>query len=236
VKGAPGKHDGGRSLYDASDYFTGRGAHLLDPESDFHRYRVRKVLQACGSLREARAVDLGCGWGTLSFALAGEAGKVIGVDFSSEALRLCNERLAREPHANLSFLQADATRTGLKGEAFDLVVAADLVEHIDPETTLRLYREGYRLLRPGGRFVLWTPNPQHILEWLRRQGVLKEDPTHIDYKTLPRVTRELEACGFVVTQATYVESHLPVLRGFERLFQRFVPALRRRISVTARRP
>jgi len=116
------------------------------------------------------------------------------------------------------------------------VVAADLVEHLDPATTLRVYREALRLLRPGGRFVVWAPNPGHVLEFLRRRGILKADPTHIDYKTLPRVVAELERTGFRIHSAAHMESHLPLLSSVERLTQRLVPLLRRRVAVVAERP
>jgi len=224
------------SDYDSSGYFEAGGHHLLDPESAFHRYRVANVLALCGPVEGSAAVDLGCGWGTITFALARGGARVVGVDFSSESIRLCEERARTEPHPGLTFLQADAGSTGLGGGEWDLVVAADLVEHLDPATTLRVYREALRLLKPGGRLVVWAPNPGHILEFLRRRGILKADPTHIDYKTLPRVVAELERTGFRICTAVHVESHLLILSTLERLTQRFVPCLRRRVAVVAERP
>jgi len=229
VRGTP-------SDYDASGYFEGGGQHLLDPESRFHRYRIDKVLALCGPLERSSVVDLGCGWGTITFALARRGARVVGVDFSSEAIRLCEERLRSEPLPGITFLRADAGSTGLAGAEWDLVVAADLVEHLDPATTLRVYREALRLLRPGGRLVVWAPNPGHFLEFLRRRGVLKADPTHIDYKTLARVVAELERTGFRIRSAVHVESHLPILSTVERLMQRLVPCLRRRVAVVVERP
>ena len=40
----------------------------IDPKSPFQRYRRREVLALCGDFEGVRAVDLGCGWGTISFA------------------------------------------------------------------------------------------------------------------------------------------------------------------------
>ena len=223
------------SDYYTSGYFEGGGQHLLDPNSRFHRYRVDKVLELCGPLKGMSAVDLGCGWGTITFALARKGARVVGVDFSSEAIRLCEERGRLEPVPEMTFLKADAGSTGLPGGSWDLVVAADLVEHLDPDTTLRVYEEALRLLRPGGRFVVWAPNPGHVLEFLRRRGILKADPTHIDYKPLPRVVAELERTGFQIRSAVHVESHLPIFSSVERLTQRFVSGLRRRVAVVAER-
>ncbi len=228
----------GKEYYDHSGYFQEGGEHLLDPNSSFHRYRIRMVLSLLSApLAGRRVVDLGCGWGTLSFALAREGARaVVGVDFAAPSMKLCEERLEREPVEGLRFLQADARDTGLPGGEWDLVVAADLVEHLYPHDTVGVYREAYRLLAPGGEFIIWTPNPGHILEAFRRWGVLREDPTHVDYKTLPRTVREVETAGFRVEWAGYRPSHLPGLRIVERLFQRWIPVLRRRVAVRARKP
>lgn len=224
-----------REYYEESGYFLGGGAHLTNPESRFHRYRVRKVRELCGPLEGLRVVDLGCGWGTVSFALAREAGAVVGVDFARAAVEICQGRLGAEPRENLSFIRADARETGLPGGEWDLVVAADLVEHLPPEHTRAVYREARRLLRPEGRLVIWTPNPGHFLERLRAWGLLRPDPTHVDYKTLGRVTSELEEEGFAVEEAVHRESHLPVLGALERLLMAWLPPLRRRVGVRARK-
>jgi SAM-dependent methyltransferase len=222
-----------RGHYETSGYFEGGGTRFLDPESRFQRYRAREVLRLCEPLDGRRVVDLGCGWGTISFATARRAGRVVGVDFADAALQVCRRRLVSDARANLRFVQADAGNTGLQGGAWDLVVAADLVEHLYPEDSLRVYREVHRLLRSGGRFVIWTPNPGHVLERLRALRLLVPDPTHVDYKTLPRLVEELQAAGFAIERARYVPSHVPFLRTLERGMQRFIPLLRRRVAVVA---
>ena len=225
-----------REYYDQSGYFERNAQHLLDSNSPFQRYRRREVLALCGDVSASRIVDLGCGWGTISFALAEQAREVVGVDFAETSVRLCRSRQEVRRLPGLSFVQADARTTGLSGEAWDLVVAADLIEHLSPQETSDVYAEAYRLLRPGGRLVIWTPCPSHILERLRGWGVLRSDPTHIDYKTRDRVVTELERAGFRVVRAEWAPSHLPMLQLIERALQRWVPLLRRRIAVVGEAP
>jgi SAM-dependent methyltransferase len=228
----------GREYYDASDYFEGaKSGHVTDPDSPFQQYRLAKVLELHRPRPTDRVVDLGCGWGTFSFALAETAAEVVGVDFSERAIDFCERRLAREPRPNLRFERVDAGNTGLEDAVWDVVVAADLFEHLYPDDSQRVAREAFRLLKPGGRFVTWTPNPGHILEMLKRRDILlRRDVTHVDYKSMTRMKELLVGAGFEIERAYWAPSHVPVLRVAERALQRFVAPLRRRVAVLGRRP
>ncbi len=231
----------GREYYDQSDYFEGR-AHLVDPNSPFQRYRLNQVLRLADPQAPDRVVDLGCGWGTITFGLAERVAEVVGVDFSERAIAFCERRKAElyaegEVPRPVRFLCADGGQTGLEAGAYDLVVAADLFEHLYPDDTTRVTAEAFRLLGPGGRFAVWTPHRGHVLEILKNRGILlRPDPTHVDYKSMARVRGYLETAGFDVVRAYYAPSHLPGLRMAESLLQPVLPALRRRIAVLGRKP
>ena len=226
-----------REYYDSGVYFDRGTEHLTDMESAFQRYRVRKVLEIHTPDPGDRVLDLGCGWGTFSFKLASRAREVVGLDFSERSVEICREGADELGLTNVSFVCADGGDSGLESDSFDVVVAADLLEHLYPEDSDRVIREAFRLLRPGGRLVLWTPHRGHILEVLKNNSiVLKPDPTHVDYKSMDRIRSSVRGAGFEVERAYYAESHLPGLRTMERLLQGFVPLLRRRIAVLARKP
>jgi ubiquinone/menaquinone biosynthesis C-methylase UbiE len=228
----------GREFYDSGDYFENRGTtHLVDYERAFQRYRVAKVVQIHPPLPSDRVVDLGCGWGTFGFALADRVREIVGVDFSGRAIEICEQRLATDPRDNVRFVQADAGDTGLEEGAWDLVIAADLFEHLYPDDSARVAREAFRLLKPGGRFAVWTPHRGHVLEMLKNRNILlKRDVSHVDYKSMDDLKRLLEGAGFDIERAYYAESHLPGLCVVERALQGVVPPLRRRIAMLGRKP
>lgn len=228
----------GREFYDSSDYFERpETTHLVDHDSAFQRYRVAKVLEIHTPGPSDRVADLGCGWGTFTFALAGRVDEVVGIDFSERSIEICQRQLDHRPHESVRFLRADAGDTGLDPGSFDVVLAADLFEHLYPDDSRRVTAEAFRLLRPGGRFVTWTPHRGHILEVLKNRDILlKRDVSHVDYKSMQTMKGLLTDAGFVIEKAYYAESHVPGLRAVERLAQRFLPLLRRRIAVLGRKP
>jgi SAM-dependent methyltransferase len=228
-----------RALYEARPYpppdvATGPGFVLSVSWLDAHRHPHGSMLDP-----GRRVLVAGCGRGDEAHAIAMgfPRAEVVGVDFSARAVELCTSRLSETPRANVRFVCADAGDTGLAGAAYDLVIAADLFEHLYPDDAARVTAEAFRLLAPGGHFAVWTPHRGHVLESLKnRDIVLKRDPSHVDYKSMADMKRLLSEAGFAIDKAYYAESHVPVLRVAERILQRVVPFLRRRIAVLGRKP
>ena len=102
-----------------------------------------------------RVLDVGCGCGDTSLALAGAAGStgsVLGLDVSAPMLAVARKRAAGV--ANLSFVEGDASRAELPGP-FDLFYSRFGVMFFDePEAAFRHMRGA---MKPGGRlaFVCW---------------------------------------------------------------------------------
>lgn len=228
----------GKEFYDSSDYFENQGTtHLTDLDSAFQRYRVAKVREMHTPGPTDRVLDFGCGWGTFGFAIAPDVAEMVGIDFSERSIEICERNLAQRPTPNLSFLCADAGDTGMEAGEWDVVLAADLFEHLYPEDSIRVAHEAYRVLRPGGRFMTWTPHRGHILEVLKnRDIILKRDISHVDYKSMADMNTLVTDAGFEIERAYYAESHIPGFRTLERLLQPVLPLMRRRIAVLGRKP
>jgi SAM-dependent methyltransferase len=114
---------------------------------------TRRVLLDAGLQRGMRAADLGCGVGMVTGLLAelvGPEGHVVGIDVSTAQLASARERL-NGSGANVRFVKASATATGLPPGSFDLVYSRFLLIHLpEPEQALREMRA---LLKPGGILV-----------------------------------------------------------------------------------
>jgi SAM-dependent methyltransferase len=220
--------------YDRSEYFA--AGHLRDLRSPFQRYRVEKVLSIYDPSPQERVLDLGCGWGTFEWELGSRVAEVVGVDFSAKSVELCERQRAVGGFTNVRFVHADGGDTGLAAGSFDLVIAADLFEHLYPDDSERVAHEAHRVLKSGGRFSIWTPHRGHVLEILKNNRVLlKPDPTHVDYKSMDCLRSLLARAGFTVEKAFYAESHLPGLRTVERALMGVLAPLRRRIALLGRK-
>jgi ubiquinone/menaquinone biosynthesis C-methylase UbiE len=168
--------------------------------------------------------------------LAPRVDQIVGVDFSAKSVELCERRRSQLGLRNVRFVHADASATHLPADTFDLVIAADLFEHLYPDDSARVVAEARRVLKRGGRFSVWTPHRGHAIEVLKNRGILlKPDPTHVDYKSMERMRELLVGESFALEKAYYAESHLPGLRALERTLMGAVPLLRRRIAMLARK-
>lgn len=151
------------NFYDSSNYLGDCGGHdassryqaeVLDDE------RLLAVLAMTGLKKNGNLLDLGCGRGEISYQAAKGGFQVIGIDYSDASLDLANELLERSPELedHLSFEKGNAVSFAPK-EFQDVVVAANLIEHLNPDEVELCYAKVASYLAPGGIFILHTfPN------------------------------------------------------------------------------
>ena len=103
-----------------------------------------------------RVLEIGCGAGRVTRALAGVFGEVFGVDVSGEMIEQARRALAGHPHARvfqnngMDLTVVDA-ETG--GRPFDFAFSTIVFQHIPSRDVIENYvREVHRLLRPGALF------------------------------------------------------------------------------------
>lgn len=125
-----------------------QGLHMLN------EVRVPYFREVLGGLAGKRILDVGCGGGIFSEALAREGASVLGFDASPRSLEAAVAH-ARECGLQIEYREAFAETFEPEGE-FDAVLAVDVLEHVeDVDLTLAMC---VRALKPGGIFGFLTHN------------------------------------------------------------------------------
>lgn len=113
---------------------------------------IRKVAR-----KEDRILDLGCGSGRISFALARYGFEIWGVDFAPSAIKRAKE-LARTLYQSTTthFIVGDALDLPYKKDFFDVVFDYGCLHHIREEFWPLYVRNVVKILKGGGYLVLYT--------------------------------------------------------------------------------
>jgi len=133
---------------------------LLRAESAARTPWVEAEIQKVFSLGAVRVLDVGCGGGFLSNALARGGHAVTGVDASSTSLAVAARH---DSTRSVRYVLGDARRLPFADASFEVVCAMDFLEHIDEPAAV--IAEVARVLAPGGLFFFHTFN-RNWLAWL----------------------------------------------------------------------
>lgn len=128
--------------------------HLLNP------VRLAYVNEKSGGLFDKRVLDIGCGAGILSEAMAKLGAKVTGIDMTDEPLQIAKQ------HAEQSGLTIDYQQTTVEDflqqqtacnqEKFDVITCMEMLEHVpEPSSIIQSCRA---LLKPNGVLFFSTIN------------------------------------------------------------------------------
>jgi SAM-dependent methyltransferase len=122
------------------------------------------LLDALGPREPAKltCLDLGCGSGVIARQLGWRFGRVIGLEYNFDKVRNAQQTGHDDTGRAPAFLQGDGTRLPFSSESFDLVVCAQVYEHM--ADAARLPAEVWRVLRPGGLCFFSGPNRFALIE------------------------------------------------------------------------
>jgi demethylmenaquinone methyltransferase/2-methoxy-6-polyprenyl-1,4-benzoquinol methylase/phosphoethanolamine N-methyltransferase len=119
--------------------------------------RIRARIIAAGELEPGRrALDVGCGTGTLALAAAdavGPTGRVCGIDPAAEMVAAARAKAARRG-VEVAFSVGVIESLDFPDRSMDVVFSTFMFHHLPPPLRLAGLREVRRVLAPGGRLVL----------------------------------------------------------------------------------
>ena len=135
-----------------------------------------------------RMLDVGCGGGTNLRAMQSLGWEPHGVDFNPVAVQTCRE-------SGLDVFHGELSQAGFPDEAFDLVSAHHVIEHLaDPAV---LVREAFRILKPGGMLLLRTPNSAALFrDWFGADWYANDVPRHLVLFSPDNLALLVERAGF----------------------------------------
>ena len=178
-----------------------------------------RYIESAADLGDARVIDVGCGGGILSEAMARSGARVLGIDLSQAVLDVA-ELHALEAKVAVEYKAIAAEElAAAHPSSFDLVTCMEMLEHVpDPAATLSALAT---LVKPGGHVIVSTLNrkplafavaiigaeyiarmlprgtheylkfirPSELARWGRKAGLDLIDLTGITYNPLTRAFR-----------------------------------------------
>lgn len=153
---------------------------------------------AIAELAEGEAVlDLGSGGGLdcfLSARKVGPKGRVVGLDMSADMIQVARRNARAMKAANVEFRLGEMEYMPFPDESFDVIIS-NCVVNLSPDKDA-VFREAFRVLRPGGRLrvsdIVWTrePTPKERSDLESWAGCVAGAVTNDDYVS------KLGAAGF----------------------------------------
>jgi SAM-dependent methyltransferase len=131
-----------------------------------------------------KVLDIGCANGPTMVYCGLQGATVYGVDLDEEAVNVANQFL-RKYKLSGEAKCGDASTLPFKDDTFDAVISSDFFEHVTDDVKVEIFRETRRVLKPGAKCVIKTPNLAYAKMSLR-------------YKRLHALAHLKSPFGFVI--------------------------------------
>lgn len=223
----PGTRDPARLWFSALNSACRQASQLLSGFSGLGEQRRQLKRMYVGKEKPGKLLEIGCGGGRFLNRMQRAGWTVEGVDFDPHAAA----KVARKYGIRVSTGELADIRYA--GERFDVVAMSQVLEHV--HEPLPLLNECRRVLRPGGRLVVTTPNAlsqAHRIYGRYWRGL--EPPRHLQVFTPAALEKCARRAGFEVIRIKTLSSESAgIYRTSEEIREKEEAAGRQR-SVTGR--
>ena len=189
----------------AGDYQYRALHHGPPTQRAWHRLKLG-LLDWCFQVRPGmRVLDVGCGSGVFANAMRERGAVVTAVDANPDAIAFASTTFARE---GLTFREGLLDELAFPDASFDGASCLEVVEHVYPHQVAELLSSLHRVLVPGGKLLVTTPNYRGawpLIEWAadRTSSVAKMDADqHITRFHRRSLEDAIKGAGFRVVRST----------------------------------
>ena len=179
-----------KMLYDryATTQALANGQDISDIMKYSHSYFVRHYGEILPSNRNIRILDMGCGYGRyLKSLMSMGYHNCYGIDVSEEQISYARNVLGLK-----NVEEADAGRWMKdKESSFNVVLAMDVLEHLESSNLVDLCKKVEKSLDWGGRFIVQVPNGLTLLN-----PIIHGDLTHVRAFTVESLGQLFRIAGF----------------------------------------
>jgi len=175
-------------------------------------------------------VEFGAGTCALAFAVAPHVRRARAIEIADQI------PVAAVRPSNFALVLYDGWHLDLTPESVDLVFSEQFVEHLHPDDTQHHFRQVHTLLRPGGRYLLRTPErwtgPHDISRWFSQRA----EGFHLREWSYAELAEAARAAGFTRVAAYWnarghcIALPLAAMRGVEAAMAMWPLGLRRTLG------
>lgn len=181
---------------DIQQEFGRQAIHMASASAFKSRDNLSRIVDALGSPPVGRVLDLACGPGIVTEAIAPLAKEIQGIDTTPEMIELATRRLAQAGFKNAHFQLSPAEHLPFSDHYFDAVVTRLTLHHfVDVNAVLG---EVGRVLNSSGKFIVAEiiTSPDLNAALLHNAFERLRDPTHLRMFPRDELSSLLENAGF----------------------------------------
>ena len=165
---------------------------------------TERFVVALGEAGHGSVLDVACGPGILSAAIAKSARDVVALDLTPQMLTKARQRCSAAGLNlnNVAFREGNAAELPFADNTFDAVVTRLSVHHFDRPD--RVMSEIFRVVRPGGSFVMADVISSEVAAESELQNAIEilRDPSHVRMLPGSELTSLVEEAGFAIESQT----------------------------------
>lgn len=180
-------------------------------QSKWHHHKFRRIIQEIG--HASRHLDFGCGPGTLVSLLPASI-TAVGVDIAGDQIAYARQHYAGPAK---EFIPIDSMPLPFADQTFETISCVEVIEHLDAGTTEAIFSEFLRVLKPGGKIIVTTPNYGSlwpVVETLvNRLSDVSYEEQHISKFKRTHLNDLLKKTGFSMMEVTSFMSLSPFVAG-----------------------